>query len=231
MISIENLTKAYWYRGQPKYIARNLNAYIPDGARVALMGRNGAGKSTLLSMIAGNINPDRGRIRLSGNMSWPIGLTGCIQSELTGAQNVKFIARVYGVDTDELLGFVDDFAELGMNFHEPVWTYSSGMRARLNFGMSMGIQFDTYMIDEVTATGDASFRGKSKKVFEDRMANSGLIIVSHSDGLMRSLCDKGAVLENGSITFYDDIDEALEVHNANLRGAGFKSTADELLEE
>jgi capsular polysaccharide transport system ATP-binding protein len=231
MIEIENLTKAYWYRGQPKYIARNLNAFIPDGARVALMGRNGAGKSTMLSMIAGAINPDRGRIKLTGNMSWPIGLTGCIQAELTGVQNVKFIARVYGVDTDELLDFVADFAELGMNFNEPVWTYSSGMRARLNFGMSMGIQFDTYLIDEVTATGDAAFRGKSKKVFEDRMANSGLIMVSHSDGLMKAMCNIGAVLEAGTITFYDDIDEALAVHNGHLRGAGVKTTADELLDD
>jgi len=230
MIQLENLTKAYWYRGQPKYIARDVNAYIPDGARVALMGRNGAGKSTMLSMIAGSINPDRGRIRLTGNLSWPIGLTGCIQAELTGAQNVKFIARVYGVDTDELLGFVEDFAELGLNYHEPVWTYSSGMRARLNFGMSMGIHFDTYLIDEVTATGDAAFKGKSKKVFEDRMSNSGLIMVSHSDALMKSLCTSGAVLENGTITFFDDIDEALEVHNRNLRGEGVTNTADELLE-
>ncbi|MGV8988257.1 MAG: ABC transporter ATP-binding protein [Cypionkella sp.] len=230
MIQLENLTKAYWYRGHPKYIARDVNAYIPDGARVALMGRNGAGKSTMLSMISGSINPDHGRIRLSGNLSWPIGLTGCIQAELTGAQNVKFIARVYGVDTDELLGFVEDFAELGMNYHEPVWTYSSGMRARLNFGMSMGIHFDTYLIDEVTATGDAAFKGKSKKVFEDRMSNSGLIMVSHSAALMKSLCTSGAVLENGTITFYDDILEALEIHNRNLSGVGVKNTADELLE-
>ncbi len=229
MIQIQNLTKAYWYRGHPKYIARNLNALIPDGARMALMGRNGAGKSTLLAMIAGKINPDRGRIRLSGNISWPIGLTGCIQGELTGAQNVKFIGRVYGVDTDELAAFVEDFAELGMNFHEPVRTYSSGMRARLNFGMSMGIHFDTYLIDEVTATGDGAFKNKSRKVFEDRMSKSGLVIVSHSKGTMKSLCTSGAVLEKGDITFYDDIDEALEVHERHLRGDGLTNTAQELL--
>lgn len=229
MITLENLTKAYWYRGKPKYIARDLNAAIPTGARLALMGRNGAGKSTLLRLIAGSINPDRGRIRVTGTLSWPIGLTGCIQSELTGAQNVRFLARVYGVDTDQLVAFVEEFAELGLNFNEPVRTYSSGMKGRLSFGMSMGIRFDTYLIDEVSATGDASFRSKSKKVFEDRLMKSGLVMVSHSDGLVRSMCTSGAVLENGKITFYDDIEEALEAHNRNLRGDGIRNTSDELL--
>ena len=230
MIEIENLTKAYWYRGQPKYIARNLSAVIPDGARVALMGRNGAGKSTMLGMIAGSLNPDKGRIKVTGTLSWPIGLTGCIQAELTGAQNVKFIARVYGVDTDELIDFVADFSELGMNFYEPVRTYSSGMKGRLNFGMSMGIRFDTYLIDEVHATGDAAFKGKSQRVFDDRMHQSGLIMVSHSDGLMKSMCQSGAVLEKGSITFFDDVVEALAVHNRNLKGDGVDDLAEELLE-
>ena len=229
MITLENVTKAYWYRGKPKYIARNLSAVIPTGARLALMGRNGAGKSTLLAMMAGSVNPDRGRIRATGSLSWPIGLTGSVHPELTGAQNVKFLARVYGVDTAELVAFVEEFAELGLNFHEPVRTYSSGMRSRLNFGMSMGIRFDTYLIDEVSATGDAAFRGKSTKVFEDRLSKSGLVMVSHSDGLMRATCTSGAVLENGSITFYDDVNEALEVHNRNLRGDGIKNTSDELL--
>jgi capsular polysaccharide transport system ATP-binding protein len=229
MISLENLTKAYWYRGKPKYIARDLNIVIPDGARVALLGRNGAGKSTLLRLIAGSINPQRGRIRVTGSMSWPIGLTGCIQADLTGVQNVKFLARVYGVDTDQLVSFVEEFAELGMNFHEPVRTYSSGMKGRLNFGMSMGIRFDTYLIDEVTSAGDASFRVKSSKIFEDRLRNSGLVIVSHSDGLIRSMCTTAAVLENGSIKFYNDVEEALEAHHRNMRGDGISNTSDELL--
>lgn len=230
MIELENLTKAYWYRGHPKYVARNINAVIPSGVKVALMGRNGAGKSTLLSMIAGSLNPDRGRVKVTGSLSWPIGLVGCIQGELTGAQNVKFIARVYGVDTDELTEFVAEFAELGMNYYEPVRTYSSGMRARLNFGMSMGIKFDTFLIDEVHAVGDNNFKAKSKQVFDDRLAEAGLIMVSHSNSLMRSLCTSGAVLEHGVLTFYDDIEEALEVHSRNMLTDGIHSLSDELLE-
>lgn len=217
MIELQHVTKAYRYRGIPKYIARDVSAKIPPGAKLALLGRNGAGKSTLLAMISGSLNPDRGRIIVTGSISWPIGLTGSIQNDLTGIQNVRFLARVYGVDSDELVDFVGDFADLGLNYAEPVRNYSSGMRSRLTFGMSMGIRFDTYLIDEVTATGDVAFRGKSQKLFEDRLAKAGLIFVSHSEAQSRELCTSGAVLENGNITFYDDVNEALAVHNRNMQ--------------
>lgn len=222
MIALEHITKAYYYRGQPKFIARDISIVFPTDTRIGLMGRNGAGKSTLLSIIAGSLNPDAGRVRVTGTISWPIGLQGCIHPELTGAQNVKFIARVYGVDTGELLDFVADFAELGMNFNEPVRNYSSGMRARLNFGMSMGIKFDTYLLDEVSAVGDAGFKKKSKMVFDDRMSKAGVIVVTHSERTMRSLCTAGAVLEDGRITFYEDVEQAIEVHNRNTLGDDYK---------
>ena len=222
MIALDHITKAYYYRGQPKYIARDISIVFPTEARVGLMGRNGAGKSTLLSIIAGSLNPDSGRVRTTGSISWPIGLTGCIHPELTGAQNVKFIARIYGVDTEELMDFVSDFAELGMNFNEPVRNYSSGMRARLNFGMSMGIRFDTYLLDEVNAVGDAGFRKKSKMVFDDRMSRAGVIMVTHSERLMRSMCTSGAVLENGHITYFDDVEAAIEQHSRNTLGDDYK---------
>ena len=222
MIALEHITKAYWYRGQPKYIARDISITFPTGSRVGLMGRNGAGKSTLLSIIAGSLNPDAGRVRITGSISWPIGLQGCIHPELTGAQNVKFIARVYGVDTEELMDFVSDFAELGMNFNEPVRTYSSGMRARLNFGMSMGIRFDTYLIDEVSAVGDAGFKKKSRMVFDDRMSKGGVIMVTHSERMMRSMCTSGAVLEGGQITWFDDVEAALDRHARNSLGEDYR---------
>lgn len=217
MIRFQNVTKAFWYRGQPKYVARNIDAVIPTGAKLGILGRNGAGKSTLMGMIAGNVNPDRGIVKVEGEISWPIGLTGCIQGDMTGAQNVRFIARVYGVDTEELVAFVDEFAELGPNYDEPVKTYSSGMRGRLNFGMSMGIRFDTYLLDEVHSTGDGAFRAKADALFNDRMRDAGVVLVSHSEGTLRKLCTTGAVLEHGHLTFYDTIDEAIEVHARNLR--------------
>ena len=222
MIRLENLTKAYRFKGQPKYITRNANAEFPAGKAVALMGRNGVGKSTLLQLIAGTINPDSGRVLTSGMISWPIGLAGCIHPELTGVQNVRFIARVYGVDTDEMVDFVGDFAELGQNYHQPVRNYSSGQRARLNFGMSMGIKFDCYLIDEVTSVGDSSFKAKSTRLFRQRMASAGAIYVSHSISNIRQTCDAGMVLENGTLTYFDDVDEAIDAHERNLLGPNYK---------
>ena len=227
MIRLENLTKSYGGNSQIKYIVRDANLTIPTGATVGLMGRNGAGKSTLLQLIAGTLNPNSGRVRIDGNVSWPIGLAGCIHPELTGTQNVRFIARVYGVDTDELVDFVGEFAQLGHHYYLPVRTYSSGMRGRLNFGMSMGIRFDTYLIDEVTAVGDASFKARSMALFRDRVASSGAIFVSHSNSLVRQYCRHGIVLEDGKLTYFEDVDEAIDRHMRNMMGDDYSSQYDE----
>jgi capsular polysaccharide transport system ATP-binding protein len=230
MIRLEHLTKSYRFQGAVKYICKDVTATFPGKTAIGLLGRNGAGKSTLLQMIAGTLNPDSGRVRVTGSISWPIGLAGCIHPELTGGQNVRFIARVYGVDTDELVDFVADFAELGQHFNQPVRTYSSGMRARLNFGMSMGIRFDTYLIDEVTSVGDASFKNKSRDLFDDRMASGGAIFVSHSVQQVRKMCAHGVVLEGGQLTYYTDIEEAIDRHYRNMLGDAYvnaNGTSDE----
>ena len=217
MIELDGVTKAYRYQGIPKYIARDVSVSLPKGAKMALIGRNGAGKSTLMAMIAGNLNPDRGRISVAGAISWPIGLSGTIQGDLTGIQNVRFLGRIYGVDTDELVDFVGSFADLGLNYAEPVRSYSSGMRGRLAFGMAMGIRFDTYLIDEVTSAGDAAFRKTSSRLFEDRLANAGLIFISHVEGQMRERCTSAAVLEAGGLTLFDDVNDAIAQHHQNLQ--------------
>ena len=219
MIELRNLTKSFPARRGRKYVARGINAVFPTGKAVGLMGRNGAGKSTLLQMIAGNFPPDGGEILTDGEISFPVGFAGTFHRELTGAQNVRFIARIYGVDTEALLDFVGDFAELGGHYHMPVRSYSSGMRSRLAFGISMGIKFDTYLVDEVTSVGDASFRAKSAMVFKDRMAPSSALVVTHSIAEIRNLCDYGAVLEEGELTFYEDLEEAIAVHGQNMKKA------------
>lgn len=216
MVRLENLTKVFTVEGQHKVVADNLNVVFPSGRSVALLGRNGAGKSTLLSIIAGTINPTSGRVVSDGTISWPVGFAGSFHGDLTGAQNTRFVARVYGVDTDALLDFVEDFAELGQHFHLPFRTYSSGMRSRLAFGISMGIRFDTYLVDEITAVGDARFKKKSDALFRDRMAKSGAIYVAHAMGAVRALCDHGAVLEDGRLTWYDDVEEAIAHHERNM---------------
>ena len=212
MIHIQNLTKTFRVRGQIKTVIDDLTLTIPSGRAVALLGRNGAGKSTLLEMISGTQKPDRGRILSDGSVSWSVGLNSSFHRELTGAQNVRFIARIYGVDTAELVEFVEDFSELGRHFNMPVRSYSQGMRARLGFGCSMGIHFDTYLVDEVTAVGDAAFKQKSRAVFLDRMKSSGAIMVSHSMPQVRQFCDAGLVLEDGQAHYFDDLEEAIALH-------------------
>lgn len=215
-IHFEKLTKIYVTNGRRKVVAHGITDVFPTGRSVALLGRNGAGKSTLLRMIAGTMDPTSGRIWSEGTISWPVGFAGSFHNDLTGAQNVRFIARIYGVDSDALVDFVRDFAEVGQHFDLPMRSYSSGMRSRLTFGTSMGIAFDTYLVDEVTAVGDAAFKAKSAQLFADRMQTSGAVMVSHSMGQVREMCDAGAVLEDGVLTYYDDLDEAIAHHEDNM---------------
>lgn len=216
MIRFENLTKVFSLDGRSKVVAKDINVTFPTGRAVALLGRNGAGKSTLLQMIAGTMMPTSGRIVSSGTISWPVGFAGSFHPELTGAQNARFVGRIYGVDTDELIDFVEEFAGLGQHFRLPFRTYSSGMKSRLAFGVSMGIGFDTYLVDEITAVGDAAFKAKSDRIFKARMETAGAVVVSHSMGQIRELCDAAAVLEEGRLVYYDDVDAAIKHHNRNM---------------
>ncbi len=218
MIRFENLTKTFTMKGRGKTIVDDISLTLPAGVSVALLGRNGTGKSTLLQMIAGTTDPTSGRIVSKGTISWPVGFAGSFHPELTGAQNTRFLARIYGVDTDELVDFVQDFADLGAHFHLPFRTYSSGMKSRLGFGISMGIQFDTYLVDEVTAVGDAAFRTKSAVVFKDRMTHSGAIVVTHAMPQVRDLCSAAAVLEHGKLYYYKDVEDGIRHHNQTMGG-------------
>ena len=204
-------------KGVRKMIIDDVSVTFPRGKSIGLLGRNGAGKSTLLQIIAGTLELDRGRIIRQGKISWPLGFQGSFQGNLSGEQNVRFVARIYGVNTDELVAYVAEFAELGQFYHAPVRTYSSGMKARLAFGVSMGINFDYYLVDEITAVGDTNFKRKSQQTFKEKLSNSDVIMVSHSTGTLRDYCQTGIVLENGQMTYYDDINEAIAVHESNMK--------------
>jgi len=216
MIVLRNLSKVYRLNGSKKVVARRINMTFPSGVAVGLLGRNGAGKSTLLRMIAGVTSPTSGEVLTDGSMSYPVGLASAMHPDMTGAQNTLFVARIYGADTEEMMGFVRNFAELGDHFHLPVRSYSSGMRSRLAFGINMALPFDTYLIDEVTGAGDAAFAEKSRAVFLDRMRRASALFVSHSMPQLRQMCTAGAVLENGRLTYYPDLDEAIAAHRRNL---------------
>jgi capsular polysaccharide transport system ATP-binding protein len=216
VIRFENLTKAFDTDDTKKVVLDGLTLSLPPGRSIALLGRNGAGKSTLLQLIAGNQKPDAGRIVIGGSVSWPVGFGGAFHPELTGAQNTRFVARIHGVDPVSLTEFVADFAELGAHFNMPVRTYSQGMKARLTFGLSMGIAFDTYLVDEVTATGDQAFRKKSHATFRERVQGAGALIVSHNMDELRSLCDAALVLEGGRAYYFGCVEDGIAAHQSHL---------------
>ena len=219
MIEFRNVSKYYPTPHGRKVVLENLNLTLPAGTKLGVLGRNGAGKSTLIGMIGGTTKPNRGEIRRHASISWPLGFRGTFHPDLTGAQNVRFVARIYGVDTEALVAYVADFAELGEFMDMPVRTYSSGMGARLAFGMSMGIAFDWYLVDEITAVGDSRFRRKSLAVFKSKLKDAGLLMVSHNAGTIRGYCNCGLVLENGRAEFFEDIGAAIARHEANMRRA------------
>ncbi|MBR9762453.1 MAG: ABC transporter ATP-binding protein [Rhodobacteraceae bacterium] len=219
MIRLQDMTKEYRRGGQRILVADRICATFPARRSIALLGRNGAGKSTLLKLIAGTEDATSGTVISTGTISWPVGFAGAFHPRLTGVQNVRFVARIHGVDSDALLDFVQDFAELGAKIRLPFSSYSAGMRARLAFGLSMGLGFDTYLVDEITAVGDAAFRRRSSELFRERLTRAGAVVVSHSMAQMRELCDMGAVLEAGRLTLYEDVEEAIARHEENMARA------------
>lgn len=218
MLALEQVSKTFRAGPRRTNVARDLSFVFPEGQAMALLGRNGAGKSSLLRLLAGTLRPDRGRVVRRGTVSWPVGFQGSFHPDLTGVENTRFVARLYGVDTDSLTDYVEDFADLGAHFRQPVRVYSAGMRARLAFAVSTGIPFDTYLIDEVTSVGDGAFRQKSETVLRSRLAQASAVVVSHSMELLARICTSGAVLENGRLFYYAKVARAIEHHDCLMKG-------------
>jgi len=218
MIKIKNLTKSYRTPKGRHYVFKNLNIELPENKSIALIGRNGAGKSTLLRMIGGIDRPDKGEIITNKTISWPVGLSGGFQGSLTGRENVKFVARLYAKknDLNDKIKFVEDFAELGKYFDMPIKTYSSGMRSRLGFGLSMAFKFDYYLVDEVTAVGDARFKNKCAELFNEKKLESNFLMVSHSLASLGQYCSAAILIKKDNIVeYFDDIDEAISEYKEN----------------
>ncbi len=213
MIEFRNVWKTYTLKGRKKQIVSGLTMSLPTKDNIAIVGRNGAGKSTLLKLIAGTIRPDKGEIIRHGRTSWPMGFAGGFHGELTGRQNARFVARVYGLDTETLESYVEEFAELNDFLDMPVRTYSSGMKARLAFGVSLAAEFDCYLVDEITGVGDKRFRRKCHEAFEMKASSSQIIMVSHSESTLRSYCRSALLLEVGEVTYFASLHHALQAYN------------------
>ena len=214
MIDFYNVSKDYRTRGLKRRVFTNLSFRIQPGDSLAICGANGAGKSTLLRLISGVEFPTEGRVERSMSTSWPIGFSSAFNMNITGADNARFIARIYQRDPREVMDYVEDFAQLGVYMDQPVKTYSSGMVSRLAFGISLAISFDCYLIDEVTAAGDVRFRRRSEEELMARRDKGTLIMTSHDPYILEQYCTHGAVLYSGALVFFDTVAEACEVHHA-----------------
>jgi capsular polysaccharide transport system ATP-binding protein len=209
MIRLERVSKAYRTRRGRKVVLHHASASFESGHNFGILGVNGAGKSTLIRLLSGSELPDRGTIRRYGRVSFPLGFGGTFHGALSGRENAAFIARIYGAAMRTAIGYVEEFAELGEYFDMPVNTYSAGMRARLAFAACLAIDFDVYLIDEVTEVGDQRFRRKCAEAFRARMVHSDIILVTHNPQTLRQYCDRGAILANGALSLYDDVGAAL----------------------
>lgn len=208
IVELRGVSKGYRTNGRFKPVLKDIDFVFPRGESVGILGKNGAGKSTLLRVIAGTDEPDTGRVVRHGRMSFPIGFKGSFNGSLTGEENCRFAARVYEQDIDYVVAFAMRFSEIGDAFFDPVRTYSSGMRARLAFGLSMAMEFDVYLVDEVTAVGDVEFKKKCRKAFQERQERSSLIMVSHNMQTLAKNCTRFAVLSDGKLALYDSVKDA-----------------------
>ncbi|WP_321795808.1 ABC transporter ATP-binding protein [Caballeronia sp. J97] len=219
MIVVSNMSKRYRGSDDERYVLRDVSLNIPRSSKLAVIGRNGAGKSTLLNLLGGMDRPTRGSVSRQCRVSWPLGLSGGFQGSLSGAQNAKFIARVHGVEDEALhrhIAFIREFSELGDALERPVKSYSSGMRSRLAFAISLAFDFDLYLVDELTSVGDAAFRKKSRDAFRDIAARAGLIMVSHDEATLKTFCDTALWLHDGQALWFDDLSEGLARYKESL---------------
>lgn len=212
MIALEGVSKSYRTDGRPKTVLDNVTVGFESGRSYGLLGVNGAGKSTTLRLLAGIELPNAGRVRRNVRVSWPLGFAAGFHPQMTGRENIHFVARAYGEDPVRIARFVQEFAELGDYLRNPVRTYSSGMMARLAFGLSMAIEFDCYLIDEITAVGDARFQARCAAAFDSRRSSADLIVVSHSMQTIAKYCSQGALIVEGQILTFPTVDLAIAAY-------------------
>jgi capsular polysaccharide transport system ATP-binding protein len=216
MIELNHINKVYQTNLGPHLVLDDVSVCFRPGESIGILGRNGAGKSTLLRIIGGAEMPTSGSVSRTSRVSWPIGFTGGFNGSLTGEENCRFVARIYAQPIDRVVDDTRAFAEIGDYFYVPVRTYSSGMRARLAFGLSMAIDFEIYLVDEVTSVGDRPFRRKCAAAFAERRERAGLILVSHDLSMLKTHCRLGALLHKGGLRLFDTVDEASAAYDESL---------------
>lgn len=225
MIELRNLTKSYKTKYGRYYVYKDVNALFPDGKNIGIIGPNGAGKSTLLRLIGKIDYPDSGEIIINGSVSWPVAFSGGFQGSLTGREIVRFVCMIYGAEKDmrNKIEFVREFTELGKYFDMPIKTYSTGMRARLAFALSMAFDFDYYLIDEVTAVGDAEFRKKCDQILKEKLQKSNIIITSHNINSLKNLCHIFAIPYKGDLIIFENFEEAAKFYETACKEGVYRN--------
>ncbi|WP_444938431.1 ABC transporter ATP-binding protein [Microbulbifer sp. JMSA002] len=219
MIRLENLTKSYKTKNERKTLFKNVNAIFPEGKNIGILGRNGVGKSTLLRIMGGIDYPDSGRVITDKRISWPVGLSGGFQGSMTGRENVAFVCGIHGVwgkDKCKIMNYVQEFSEIGNYFDLPIKSYSSGMRARLAFGLSIALEFDVYLVDEVMSVGDVHFKKKCEDIIKEKRKKATFIIVAHTTQVLKKNCEIGIYIENGKVRICQSINEAISIYQNSV---------------
>jgi len=211
VLSARGLTQRFYLHGRPRTLFENLSFELARGGRLAILGRNGQGKSTLIKILGGVLAPTSGRVHWNLTPSWPLGFTGAFQGALTGMDNILFISRIYRKSSAEIIRRTEEFAELGPALTQPIRQYSTGMRARLGFGLSLAIDFDCYLIDEVIAVGDSSFARKCENELFGKRGHRAFIVATHDLGFVQQKCERALIIESGVATLYDDVNEATDI--------------------
>ena len=213
MIEFRNVSKSYKITEGKNTILDNVSFKFPEKKNIGVLGVNGAGKSTLLRLIAGSEYPDSGKILRKGKYSWPLGFSGSFHPHLSGIENLRFACRIYGADIKYVTEFVKDFAEIGDYIEEPIKTYSSGMKSRLAFGLSMAINFDVYLVDEIMGVGDQGFQKKCHDAFTAKRETSSVIMVSHNMRTIRDYSDVAILLTGEQLEIHEDVNHAIDLYN------------------
>ena len=212
MIRLHKVSKFFKTKTGKKYILKDVSMELPSNKNIAILGRNGTGKSTIMRMLGQIEFPNKGDITSDKSFSWPLGLGGGFVGNMTGRANVKFVCRLYGKsakEIDKVINYVKEFSELDDYFDMPIKTYSSGMKSRLSFGLSLSFDFDYLLIDETLSVGDANFKKKSKAALLKKIESCNVLLVSHDMGTLRDICDCGIVVNNGEIQYFEDVNAAI----------------------